>query len=373
MVLSGALALTMATLSRTGSMTRTMLVAVTAVTLAFPFWNHRPLLFGLLALAVAIWVFERRKNPLWLIPLAWLWVNTHGSFPLIFIWFGARLTGMALDARSVGGLPWKYPAAMAAGVMVAGANPFGFELLTFPFRTLAAKGDIFAAIVEWRAPNFHSFSGLVLLVPLLVVVAVVARHRLQWGSVLPLLAFLALGLYSQRNLPALAVVMAPILATLLKVERDDQPKGEPSSVIVFAAISAVALAVAAAGVKVAVAEPLALDTYPVEALAYVDANGLADKRMVMPEYVGCYRIFEKGRAANVFIDDRYDMYPQAVSNDYLALANGNGVSPAEVLPRYGIEVVIWDRQRPLHHWLVSNPGWTERWADHKWSVFVKNA
>ncbi|MDP1804033.1 MAG: hypothetical protein Q8K72_02600, partial [Acidimicrobiales bacterium] len=45
-------------------------------------WAERPLMLGLLALAAVVLVAEGGLDARWLVPIGWLWVNVHGSFPL---------------------------------------------------------------------------------------------------------------------------------------------------------------------------------------------------------------------------------------------------------------------------------------------------
>ena len=61
-------------------------------------WVERPLLFGLLSLCLVLLAAEGRLDPRWLVPTMWLWVNTHGSFPLGLVAVGS--TGHRPSPRS---------------------------------------------------------------------------------------------------------------------------------------------------------------------------------------------------------------------------------------------------------------------------------
>lgn len=371
MVLTAGLAGVMATSGRTGSMARTALVAAITLSLAIPLWTHRPLLFGLLGMAVAVLIFEKRASPLWLIPLAWLWVNTHGPFPLLFIYLLARLVGAGFDAGALKVDGWRYLAYGAIGVGVGMLNPFGVALLTFPFRTLAGRSEVFASITEWQSPNFHSNSGLLMVVALLVATAVLGSRRTGWSHGLAVMAFVALALYSQRNLPALAIVLAPALAAALRVERPVERKA-PSKAVVWGPLAAIFAAVVLGTARVAMAAPYDLAEYPVAAYKWIDdQEGIT--RVVAPDIAGGYRIFDRGRYANVFIDDRFDMYPAEVASDYIELVRLNGEDPQVILERYSTEAVLWQPKRPLHHWLEESDDWTRSYSDDRWSVFVRSS
>src|SRR5947208_11639261 len=84
-------------LARSGTPLRTALAAGLAVGIGAPFWSPRPLLFGLLCMALTVTVVERRRSPWLLVPIVWLWVNSHGSFPLGAVWLGAKAIGEWLD------------------------------------------------------------------------------------------------------------------------------------------------------------------------------------------------------------------------------------------------------------------------------------
>ena len=53
-------------------------VAAVIIAVGAGSWVERPLLFGLLALALALLAAEDRLDPRWLLPAFWVWTNTHG-------------------------------------------------------------------------------------------------------------------------------------------------------------------------------------------------------------------------------------------------------------------------------------------------------
>ena len=79
---------------------RTLASGALAIGIGVGYWSPRPLLFGLVAFALVVTIVERRANPWWLIPVVWLWVNSHGSFPLGLLWIGAVAVGAAIDDRA---------------------------------------------------------------------------------------------------------------------------------------------------------------------------------------------------------------------------------------------------------------------------------
>ena len=74
--------------------------------------------------------------------------------------------------------------------------------------------------------------------------------------------------------------------------------------------------------------------------------------------MGCFFDLAFGTKARVFVDDRYDMFPLSVSDDYASLLKGNQDSLA-VLDRRHVDVVLWDRTLPLITTLKATGKWQE--------------
>jgi len=157
-VLVALLAWLVVRLARAGSPLRTALAGITAVGVGTALWTPRPLLFGLICMALLIAIVERRRSPWLLLPVVWLWVNSHGSFPLGLAWLGARALGEGLDWRAWPRDTLRYVGWFVAGLLVSVANPLGARLLTFPL-TLGEKREAFQNIVEWRSPDFSRSGG----------------------------------------------------------------------------------------------------------------------------------------------------------------------------------------------------------------------
>jgi len=210
-VLIAVLAWLVVRLARAGSPLRTTLASLAAVGVGSALWTPRPLLFGLICMALTIGVVERRRSPWLLLPIVWLWVNSHGSFPLGLAWLGARAIGEALDWKAWPRETWRYVGGFAAGLVVAVANPLGPRLLLFPL-TLGEKKEAFQNIVEWRSPDFSRGGGYFALAFLGLGLILLFRARLPWRDIVPVVGFLVAGLLAARNLGPLAVVMAPVVA-----------------------------------------------------------------------------------------------------------------------------------------------------------------
>lgn len=375
-IIFGLLAWLLARLARTGSPLRTALAAGLTIGAGLAYWSPRPLMIGLAAFALSVTVVERRLSRWWLVPIVWVWVNTHGSFVLGLAWLVLATAGEALDRR---GRPEVFPRYLAAfGVGLAGAavNPLGPRLLAFS-ATLFEKRSVFATIVEWRSPTFGDRVGLLSLLCLVTSLVIVARARTQWSALVPVVGFVAAGFVAQRNIPMAAVVLAPALGRALRppapalspIELTPSPPPRPLNLVFAAAVAAAMLVFAVAGLR---GPGLDLAPYPVAAVSWADEHGLvgAPRRVVTQDHVGGYLILRFGREAQVFIDDRVDMYPVTVSRDYRTLLHGRGNALA-VLDRHRVDAVIWKVDAPLATILDATGRWHRVYSDSGWAVFLR--
>jgi hypothetical protein len=367
--LMGLLAYLIARLARAGTPARTILSGTVAVCAGAAYWSPRPLVFGLICLALTVLIVERRASPWWLVPVVWVWVNSHGSFPLGLAWLGLAGLGAWADERRFP-VEWaRYAAWFVVGLVVSMLNPLGPRLLAFAV-TVGEKKDVFRFIREWRSPDFQSGTGLFTLVFLVLALVILLRTRPPWRVVLPVVAFLAMGLLAVRNLAMLAVLLAPALGAALRPsdvvrEEDREP---PRVNLALAGVLAVAfLAFAVGG---ATGRTLDERSYPVASVRWMDRQGLfgPSHRVAHQDVVGCFLILRDGRSARVFIDDRIDMYPEQVTRDYIALLHGEPRA-LSVLERRKIDTILWQRELPLVPMLRADPTWRQVRRDGDWVVF----
>lgn len=356
------LAWLIAELARTGRPWRTGLASFVAVGLGVVYWSPRPLAFGLIAMAATVLIVERRRPWWWLVPIVWVWMNSHGSFALGLVWLVAVAVAQRLEGqRRPEVLPWLggFVIGLAAGCL----NPLGPRLLTFPLAVLD-KREAFAEVAEWRPPDFTAVpTGVFTLVFLVATVVIVARGRPSWRDALPLAAFVALGVIAQRNLPVAAIVAAPVVArSLTRAERpasDDRPP-------IHMAIAGLLVALALLFVAVAAREPaFDLTAFPVRASRLYERPA----RVATTDIGAGYLILREGRRANVMFDDRVDLYPLDATMDYLRLLDG-GPDALAVLDRRQVEVVVWERKRPLHARLAASGGWRRAGQRDGWVVWL---
>jgi hypothetical protein len=323
-------------------------------------------------MALTMTIVEHRRTSWWLVPVVWLWVQSHGSFPLGLAWLGARAVGEGLDWRGWPRDAMSYVGAFAAGLVVSVVNPLGARLLTFPL-TVGDKREAFQSIIEWRSPDFQHGGARVALVFMMLALLLLVRARLPWRDVVPVVTFFALALLALRNIPLTAIVLAPVLGRVLR-RPESAPPRPPGLATQNRMNRALAVTLGAAfvlfGVSTLSGTGLSLVDYPRAAVTYLDEQGLltADHRVAHADFVGNYLELRYGTQARVFVDDRYDMYPLAVSRDYRQLLGAREESLG-ILDRRGVDVVLWDKDQPLPNLLTLSGRWEQVWSEGTWVIF----
>ncbi len=343
-----------------------ILLTLFPLMLGATFWSPRPFMFAVVGMVILLLVQQGHLRPWVLLPTMWIWVNSHGSFPLAVVLMGAVCVGSLLDQR-------RFPAREAVitgwvvlGIALGGINPIGPRLWWFPFQLLG-RGEALERVVEWEPPNFdHPAEYLYLAGALLIVTA--AKRSLPWAQLLPALGFFATGLLAIRNIvPASIVIVAliaPALAGLVGAEAGDRRGPLARGAVVAAAAGTFAVVV-----TLVVSPGLSLDRYPVDAVQYLDDRDLIaqdDVTVVHREGVGNYLTYRYGSQADVFIDDRFDFYPVSQTSDHLELLYG--VAYDDVLDRHEADVVLWQTDTSLGDWLEEAPGWSLAYTDDEWLV-----
>jgi hypothetical protein len=376
--LTGALVSALAyrlTLKVSGDRLRAMGLTLAAVGASFTLWSERPLFLGILALVGLLWIVEvpesiLGRRPVVSIPvLMWLWANVHGTFALGFVYLGLHLAGRWLD----GSRPWQGREATlvragAIAVVACLLNPYGPALLLFPLELLS-RGDILRHVTEWRSPDFRSLQGLTLAVWLAVFLACVAlgRNRPSRRDMVVSVPFLLLALWAQRNIALSPLIGLPVAARAVAAAG---ARPEPAGRI-NRALAVLLLALGLMWTVEAVTTPdFALDGYPVKAMEYVADHGLLGSRLMTTDRYGGYLILKWWPRQHVFIDDRYDTYPTAITYDFIRFSDADR-RWSEILDRYRIDVVVWERNKPVSLLLDADPRWERVHDDKVAAVYVR--
>ena len=348
----------------------TVRVAVSGVVVAVgtTAWSPRPLLIGLVLMAVVMLALEARVDPRWLVPAMWVWVNSHGSFPLATVVVAAALLGRRLDGEDAQH-ETRVLRFTVVGTIIGGlVNPVGPKLLLFPLELLR-RSDVLRSVVEWRSPDFGLFWTRIFLLLVLASIVTLVR-RPSYRMALPTVVVVAASLLAARNIAVALVVMVPALAR--GIDGLGSIDGARRSQV-FRAVPVALAALVVCIVGASVDRPaFDLGMYPVGGVDWLDERGLIGREvpLVHQDFVGNYLELRFGTNAGVFFDDRFDLHSDELINRYRSLASGTtdwdkGLDSAAA--------VLWERNTPVESLLRLTNGWTIAWQDDDWFIACHTA
>lgn len=332
-------------------------------------WVERPLLFGAVFLAITLVAADGDIDPRWLVPVMWLWVNTHGSFPFGVLVLVLLAAGRWLDERRTPLVELRALGWATLGTLLGAINPVGAKILWFPVSMLSRK-EAFDRVAEWEPPHWHrGVEKFFALQIILALVLIIWRNR-RWRAALPLIVFGIAAVTSTRNILQASIVIAPILAVGLtglgSIDGTRRPLLLRPVAVALCLLGSLVAVFALAGPNTD------LSMYPVKPVTWMEANGLLGpgERPVHQDYVGNYLEFRYGpERAPVFIDDRVDMYPLPVIRAYTVLISPDG-GYQRVLDRYGATSVLWRRKTDFGKWLSRSDRWQVVHRDSTWLVAI---
>jgi hypothetical protein len=353
-------------------------LTVAALAGIYTVWSERPLLIGVLFLLVLLWVVEVPdslvgRHALVVVPvLMWLWANTHGTFELGFAYVGLHLLGRWVD----GSPPWmgrerRLLIATAISCAVVFVNPYGVELVTFPIQLLG-RGEILSHIVEWKSPDFRQVWGLALGLWIVVFLVALARgrHKVTRRDLIVSVPMLLLALWAVRNVAVAPLIGLPVVARAFA--RDEERPSELSARLVGVAIGVLVLVAVVMGAQASTEKTFDLAPFPVKALDYVETHAaLRGSHLLTNDAAAGYVILHYWPDQKVFIDDRYDMYPTPVIEDYFTLSSGRPGWSA-ILDRYDVETIVWKRDTPLASLLDESSQWQRVYRNSVDAVWVRS-
>lgn len=330
-------------------------------------WAERPFMVGLICFALVALAMEDRLDPRLLVPIGWVWVNSHGSFPLGIVLLLVAAVGRRLDgerpATELRCLAWAVP-----GMLLGAVGPLGLRVLTFPVELLQRQ-DLLSYVLEWKAPAFESTSQRMFIVQVVLAVVLLARKP-SYRSALIVAVFTAAALLGARNLVVASLAMLPAMAPALSgagsLSSFDRPR-----VARLAGIGSVAVVLLLTLGRLDQA-PLNLRRYPVASLAYLEEQGIDTRqvRLAAPDYVGNLVDFVYGPERRTFYDDRFDMFPDRASDAHLALLGGTPPM-REHLDEYDIDLVVVLTESASGQILTGDPQWRPLFADDRFTLLCR--
>jgi hypothetical protein len=317
--------------------------AVATASVAMSFTADRPGIVSFLGVAIFICLLELRRGWWFLPPLALLWANCHGGFPLGWV---------VLLAYCVANRPLWLIAACA--IAASGLNPNGFSVVStlFTYR----QSPLTANLIEWQPPSLWGAPyGFDILLYAAALVLLLSWRKVKLAHWILFAVFAAASLMAFRNIPLIGFLSPVLIAAYFPSNiRTPGTVSEPrASASVHAPTHHLAwappiLALAALSAGIAQGRFLQLRTaewtLPAAAADYVIANHLPGPIFNTYEQGG-YLIWRLGPQTRVFIDGR--SLSESVYRDYNQILFNKGF-PAdqvtgpreELLNRYGVQTVV---------------------------------
>lgn len=348
-----------------------LLVTVPVIAVGSAYWVERPLIFSLLFLMAVLFALEDRVDPRWLVPILWVWVNIHGSFPMAFAAILVMLVGRLLDRQrptvELRVLGWASLGTLLGGII----SPLGWRLLVFPAQLLERR-EAFSHTKEWKPPTFDGSAEKMFLLQLGIAVVLVLLRSRRWRAILPVLVFGALSLQASRNIVHASLIMVPAM-TAAAAGLGSIDGLTPRRILRPVQVALLALFVLVAGIGIVRDPDVDLSDYPVASAAWMRDNGLLGPgdRVVTRDFVGNYLEVKYGpEKVKVFFDDRVDMYPDEVIDQYAELIT-EGSDKGAVLEDVKASAVLWDTDSLVGDWLEDpDNGWTIVHRDPGWIVAI---
>jgi len=358
-----------------------------------PVFNARPQVlvpvFTLLVLHVLLSHRKGRQRALWwLVPLAVVWVNSHGGFLLLFVVLalyglhtalvpppgGLRSSGWRVAPRRALPVAWVGLVAAVACLL----NPNGLRGVMYPFTYFTGElGGATRFVNEFLSPNFShaNMSVPLLLIAGSIVFLALAPRAPEIFEVLVLVFCTASFLRWQRMIAVFGAVSLWSIAQALqsRFRWHYQPSGGRGASAMKLSLVLVALVMAAAGMPWT-RPPNALihqASYPEGAVRMAKLNGLRG-RLLNTYHFGGYLIWRYYGRRVVFIDGRADVYAGRVLRDYMTLSTG-GPGWRAVLRRYNFDWAILDRDSELCERLRLLKDWHVLYADSVAVLLVRDS
>ena len=394
---------------RSGLILISLGMATLAAASASLHWLTRPHLFTMFF--VTIWVIglERIRwgNPIgrWYFPVVMLlWVNLHGAYIAGFVIWGIYLVGEITNEvfkleenGEVHSAPQVRRTSLAKNYGVAGGlsflvtflNPSGWHIWETSLGYLGNR-YLVSHTAEYLPPNFHDPSTWPFLVMILTSLVILGlnRRRISAISLLMLGGWTAMSLYSVRNVPLYAIVVAPILAEiaareintahvlvgftalqmrLMKVETSLRGFFWPLIFVLlfgFTAYNGFVLDFEQRG------NHFYKEVFPVEAVDWLVENQQSG-RMFNYFPWGGYLLYRSWPSEHVFIDGQTDFYGEALTREYEQVITLVG-DWERILDKYQVSWVLMPSESLLARELRSDTAWLEVYSDSTASILVRS-
>lgn len=351
------------------------------------------------------------RQLLWLPVLMLVWVNLHGGFLIAFVLLGLYLaesviwyfTAPESATREVAGTRFRRLVVVTLLCLLASlVNPYGYRLHVHIYQYLSDR-FLISHIDEFRSPDFHSVAPAFFAALLLITTLAVALtpRKLRPAHLLILLFAISSGLYAARNIPVssmlLVLITGPLLAQAMAqaaigprlthgtrqfcarlrafTKRMDRIElRSPLSVwpvLVLLLGTWVSLHQGKLGPIRVMHAHFDQQRFPVAATDYILQHGMRGP-VFAPDWWGGYLIYRLYPQTKVVLDDRHDLYGDALLKQYLKLIR---VEPgwSGLLDQTHTNWVAVPTDSPLCNMLKGTSAWKSVYTDEVSTLFQRLA
>jgi hypothetical protein len=367
-----------------GNIVITILVALLVIAASSVHWLARPHMFSILLFIIWYYILDlyqyKNKNYLYILPLIMIiWVNLHGAFILGFMLCGIYLLGNIIQmlwvnepVQNIYKAKAKYIFFIMIFLLIASIlNPNGVKGLLQPLTVISDK-FLVNHISEYLSPDFHNSNcfPFQMLLLFMIVILFFSKREKNIIEIALVVLFTAMALYSIRNIPFCAIIIAPVL-----VRHDDsiiyENKPEKGLCVRDCLwLILPSLIVTGLAVNRNIRHQFDESIKPVYAVEFLKTQNLQGN--MFNEYdFGTYIIYSAYPQYKVFIDGRAEMYGPERFKDYYRIQK---VRPGweKILEKYNVNFMIINNDSTLSKFLLADNNWKLIYSDAVSDIFIKN-
>lgn len=352
-------------------------------------WLARPHIFTFLYLAIWTYCLEsiqgNKKIPVWAFGVIMLlWANTHGAFIAGFVVWGAYITGHVLESliqkhqHETKLRTWLYIGVLA--FIATLINPDGIHLWGTSFGFIG-NTYLVSHTQEYLSANFQlpGTWPFLAIISLSILILCLKNHRLSISHGLLLTGWTVMGLYSARNIPLYAIIVAPILteASAKLLQGTSWESIEINLLKIENSIRGMPWLILSMGLAILLLRTQALQSYntydpstfPVKAVDWLIENP-QEGRIFNQFTWGGYLLYREWPDRLVFIDGQTDFYGEKFTREYEQIVSLSG-DWNSVLKKYKITLAIIPTYSPLKTALLQLEGWAIIYQDNTSTILRK--
>lgn len=317
-----------------------------------------------------------------------IWANCHTGFVLGLVFLFASLIASGNAARRT------FTLLLAGGILGSLFQPFGSGLYRYlPHLFFAPINKLIQELMPLPptyliAEDYRPFAGLLLFAAIIVMRKLTGDRQFLRSQPLSLvllvfaLLMVILAFSCQRLIGFASIALSYLLVCFLAPSDKQQGQAEGTNVgrrsivldlaLLFVPLSAMFFATAfgARAIEATVPNPTRTFRVPYRAIDFIDKQRPAG-RLLNDAQFGDVLIYKLGKRAQVFMDTRFDLYSDKLTQDYFVMSNAQA-NWRELLDEYKIDWVFYTEQDNIvRHLRADKTNWQEVLKDDGACILVR--